>query len=208
MNTNNIGRRQLIITAAGAGLGALLTNRAAAQNAPGIIAPPAEKAGTLHQQGLREISEVLGNISISTKEGLIKLVNHLVKQGVISAEQAKILEEVINAIFSSVNADHIPDLNKMYDEIGKIYDAMKKGADDVAVAIVSIARDSVAYAIERLRDLDPKTALELVESDVEGAISGAATGAKFGPRGKIIGAIIGAVGSSGWEAFRRARKAQ
>ncbi len=205
MNTTNIGRRKLIITAAGAGLGTLLAKRAAAQDTRDITFPSAVDAGRLHREGVQDISDTLGIIPISTKEGLNKLVDHLVAQGVITAKQADIVKQIIGAVFDSVNADHLPDLNKMADEIKKIYDTIEKKADDIALAIAGIAQDSVKYALEHIREIDSKTAQEFVASDVEGGISGAGMGAKFGKRGQIIGAIIGTVASSAWEAFRRSK---
>jgi hypothetical protein len=205
MSMNNIGRRELIITGAAAGLGVLLAHRASAQNKEELTAPRAQDAGRLHQEGMQEISAALGTVPISTKEGLIRLVDYLVKKNVIDAKQADVLKSVITAVFDSVNADHLPDLNKMYDEVRRIYGTMEKQAEDVAVAIVSIAHDSVDYAKKHLKEIDAKTALEIVTSDIEGGLTGASTGSKFGKPGAIIGAIVAGLGSSAWEAYRKKR---
>jgi hypothetical protein len=202
MNTNNISRRQLILTAAGAGLGVLVANRASGQNEPDI-GLSALDAGKLHQEGMNKIANILGPTSAGTKEGMLKIVKYLQDNGLIDEKQAAIIADVINAVFDSVNADKLPDLEKMYVEIQKICERAGKAADDLAVAIASIARESVTYAKEHLRDLDSKTVRDLISSDVDGGMWGATIGARLGPRFKIAGAAIGAIGSSGWEAFRR-----
>jgi hypothetical protein len=206
MNTNNTTRRQLIATAAGAGLGILLTNRASAQSVtPNSGSISALDAGTIHREAMIELSNVLGSASAATKEGMLKIVNYLREKRVINENQAAIITDVINAIFESVNADNLPDLDKMYNAIQAISERAGKAAEDVGAAIANIARESVIYAKEHIKNADAKTIRDVISSDVEGATWGAGIGAKLGARFMVAGAVLGAAGSSGWEAFRHGK---
>ena len=205
MKTNDIARRQLILTAAGAGLGVLLANRASAQNQPDI-GVSALDVGKLHQEGMNEIANILGPTPAGTKEGMLKIVKYLLDNRIIDERQAAIITDVINAVFDSVNANNFPDLDKMYAEIQKICERAGKAADDLAVAIASIARESVTYAKEHLKDVDAKTVRDLISSDIDGGMWGATIGVKLNPAFKILAVAASAIGSSGWEAFRHSKK--
>src|SRR6266550_6948334 len=88
MNESKLNRRQLIITATGASLAALLPSRMFGQAPTGTATasprastgntPGVQTAGNLHTKSLDEISAVLGGAPIVSENGLTKMIDHLV----------------------------------------------------------------------------------------------------------------------------------
>ena len=190
MNSNRMNRRQLITTTAGAGLGALLSPGASAQEKGGFPNLSAQDAGQLHRDKLKEIASVLGGTRLLTEEGLVKIIKHLLELRMISPEEAKVLEVIVSAIYQSKTVD------EMIEKIASIYGKLEKKADDVFGTIVSIAHDSVTYAKEALTTLGMPRIIGVVSRDVSGALTGAGAGAKFDRRVAILFAIAGGVASS------------
>jgi polyhydroxyalkanoate synthesis regulator phasin len=195
MNTNKIGRRQLIITAAGAGLGTLLSRRALAQPATGDTAPTAQEAGDLHEEKLTEISNALGGTKIISEDGLTKLVDYLVKLGLISADDAKILKDVIQVIF------HSETLDAMEKKIASISGKLKEDAENIALALVNITRSSIAYAKKLGVQIPIKTIVKIVADDFQGGLSAATVAAKLPPPWRVVVIVGGALSSSAQAVF-------
>jgi hypothetical protein len=86
MNTNKIGRRQIIVTAAGAGLAALLSRGVSAQPDP---ASAAKEAGSLHAEELKATSDKLDGTPITSEDGLNILIDRLSELKLIEAERGR-----------------------------------------------------------------------------------------------------------------------
>jgi hypothetical protein len=189
MKPKEISRRQFATAVSSVGVGTLIPGALAQERMqePKPAFPPRD-AGGIHGDMLGRISEGLGGSEIRTKEGLLKLVSLLQQFDVISEQDAAMLRETIDAIFS--------DPETIAARIDKIYAEAKEKAGEVTVAIISIAKNSVEFAKRH-----GKTIL-VVASDVSGALTGAATGAKLGGRAlAVLGALAGAVASSAEAAF-------
>jgi hypothetical protein len=206
MNTNKVDRRRIIVTAAGAGLGALLCGRVSAQPAPDAAAAAmARDAGRLHREQLEQTRKRLKGASIISEEGLERLVDLLVELGLIKEAQAEILKDLIRVIFNSKT------LEEIRDGIGKFrIDAEKAG--DIVIAIVGIARDSADFATHLIEKIPVETAVNIVASDIMGAIEGAAAGPailpligipELGPLVVILCLLAGAGASSARAAFAK-----
>lgn len=191
MNTNKIGRRQLIITAAGAGLGTLLSRRASAQPATENAVPPtAQEAGELHGDKLKEISKALGGTKIVSEDGLGKIVDYLVELGLISPEEAKILKDVIKVIF------HSETLDAMEKKIAFISSKLEKNAENIVLALVNITSSSIAYAKTLGAQIPIKTIVKFVADDFQGGLSAATVAAKLPGPWRVVVIVGGALSSS------------
>ena len=197
MNTNKIDRRQLIITAAGAGLGTLLSGRISAQTATPSPVPTAQEAGRLHEEKLTEISNILNGTKITSEEGLVKLVDYLVKLELISAAQAKILTAVIEVIF------HIDTLKAMEDKIASLSRDLEDNTENIALALVNITRSSMAYAKALSAQIPIKTVVRFVADDLQGGLSAATAAAKLPPSWRVVVIVGGALSSSAQAFFAR-----
>ncbi|MBB5340384.1 hypothetical protein [Tunturiibacter gelidoferens] len=189
MKPKEISRRQFATAVSSVGVGTMMPAALAQERLqePKPAYPPRD-AGGIHGDMLGRISEGLAGNDIHTKEGLLKLVALLQQFDVISEQDAAMLRETIDAIFSA------PETTAA--KIDKIYAEAKEKAGEVTVAIISIAKNSVEFGRRHER------AIYIVASDVSGALTGAATGAKLGGRSlAVLGALAGAVGGSAQAAF-------
>ena len=195
MNTNKIGRRKLIIGSVAAGLGTLFSQRTSAQTPKADPVLSAQNAGALHDEKLKEIGKVLEETKIISEQGLIKIVDYLVELGLISKKEGESLKDVVRAIFNSKTVE------EMERTIVNIYEKVGTGAENIAVAIVGIARSSISYA-KSLGDKIPKeTLIKIVANDFQGAVSAASVAAKLPPPLRIAVIVGGAVSSSAIAAF-------
>jgi hypothetical protein len=165
MNTSTIGRREIIVTAAGAGLSALLCRRASAQSSPDLNAL-AKNASPYHSKDLQQISEWLEGESITSEKGLLNLIDGLLKHGVIDAKQAEILKNLITQIFHNETVEVIEQ------KIREIYVSAQNSADNIVLTIAGIAQDSVAFATGLAAKVPKETVVKVLASDVSGALTG------------------------------------
>jgi len=190
MKSITIDRRQALIGAIGGGLGMFTPDAAARRNAQEIQLPfKPEDTGNIHGRMLRRVSEKLAGTPINTEAGVNKLLDLLRELGVISQGDQKSLADVIRAIY------HSADTKEMEQKIRQIYtDAVGK-LGDVAVASISIARNSIEYAKDH-----PQT-VKVVAADFTGALSGATVGAKLPRPFAVICVLGGAFAGSASAAF-------
>jgi hypothetical protein len=137
---------------------------------------------------LDEISRALDKTPIDSRDGLVRIVKLLVQRKIVTEEESKMLEALIDAIYSS--------LDSMANKVDSIYKDARKTAGDLVVAIVSIARSSIEWVQKNSEKVDGVKATYIVSSDVLGALSGAALGAVFGPITTVLGALAGAAAGS------------
>lgn len=189
MNSDNvINRRKILIAVTGLGIGASVPASGAPQRAqePKLPFPPRE-FGTIHNDMLRRISS---GESINTKAGLLKVVNLLLEMEAISGADAGVLRELISVMFSSSDPEIVAR------KIHQLYNQAVPKVGSVTAAVLSIARESIDYSQNHLRQI------AIVTSDVTGALTGAVTGIKLGPAFAAVGALAGAVGGSALTALK------
>ena len=191
-----LNRRDVLVGITGMGLGSFIpASSSGQQNVHNQEAPPftPKDAGPIHEDMLHLISEKLERAAINTAEGLSNLVKALTNAGVITKVDQEHLEKLIKVIFNSANAD------AMAKGIDEIYETAAGKAGDVAVAVISIARNSIKFAKEQIKE-HPRV-VDVVSSDVGGALSGATVGKKFGKYGPLIFAVAGAIAASAKAAY-------
>jgi hypothetical protein len=191
MNSKNLNRRQLLVAATGVGLGSLIPTSAAQEPKP--IDP--NDAGKIHGKTLEEIASGLGDkIKIDTRDGMLATLDLLVKAGVVSENDARVLKDLIYALF-----DPSEDPEKLKKNIEQLWNREREKLSKVGVAILSIARQTVTsvekYATDHTRQI------AIVSSDVLGAMTGALACAELGPIGIVMGAVAGSVAASAKVAF-------
>jgi len=191
MSSKNLDRRQLLIAATGMGLGSLIPTSAAQEPKP--IDP--NDAGKIHGKTLEEIASALGEkIKIDTRDGMLATLDLLVKAGVVGENDARVLKDLIYALF-----DPSEDPEKLKKNIEQLWNREHEKLSKVGVAILSIARQTVTsvekYATDHTRQI------AIVSSDVLGEITGALACAELGPIGIVIGTVAGSVAGSAKVAF-------
>jgi hypothetical protein len=199
MHPDEMNRRHLMTAAAGASLGALISQTAVAQQPAQALRLPfsSKDVGPIHRTALVEISRVLTGTPLQTEAGLLKIVDKLVQSEVITAGEGERIKEIIKHIFSGAALDAI------LERIKPIYDQLAAGAGDVAAAIANIALDSIAYVKERAAMIDPVEALRIVSADFAGALTAAEASAKFPRWLRIAFVVAGAISASANAAFSR-----
>ena len=199
MNEGEPSNRRLFLAATGFGLAPLV---AAAQQTPSppSLPFPARDFGSLHRAMLERISDVLSGTPLASKEGLFKIVDFLVEFGLLSKAEGESLKRIISAVVDS------PTVEEMSKVANDVYNELKKKAGDLAVAIASIARDSIEYAKKLANEIGTDRLVYIVSADVTGALTGAAACVKFPRPFAVIGALAGAVAGSGNAAFGSAPK--
>jgi hypothetical protein len=196
MNPSKIDRRHLLIGAASVGIGVLAPEAATAQQVGPRLPFPPQAAGQIHGARLTEVGRTLGGASLESVDGLTRIVDELVKLRIISREDGEELKRIIEAIFGSETVDAI------FERVNTIYDQLKQKTGELAIAIASIARDSVTYVRDNLKEVDLKRAVLIISADISGALTGASTGAKLGgPWVAGICAVAGAVAASATAVF-------
>ena len=150
----------------------------------------AKDAGTTHRERLTEITKKLDGKSPISLDGMNRLVD-LLGNRVFKKKGAELLKKLIKAIVEAVAMDALLE----------IVNALLKEAiemlEDVAVAIISIARDSISYVKSFVSGLPTHVIVRIISADVQGALAGADVGEKLGgARGAVFGAIAGGVASS------------
>ena len=193
MACNALNRRQALLLVAGAGLTGIFHAESQAQSklSPEHPAVTARSAGSAHRTRLKQTSGVLRGANPISQEGLLTLINSLEKQGVISKQQAEQLNDLVKLIFTSET------LSIMLERVNELLSKLKGGANDLAIAITDIARDSIQFIRDTFERLSKDATTRIVASDVLGALEGAGHGARIlGAHGAIAGAIIGASATS------------
>jgi hypothetical protein len=151
------------------------------------------KAGAFHNQQLDETAGSLDGLPLNSKEGLFRMVDLLVKLGLLTESDGQLLKALISTIF-----DERSDVNEIAKNLRKLYDDAAEKAGELAVAVCSIAHESIEYA----KKLDPKRTIFIVAADVSGALNGAAALGKLGPPIlAVLGALAGAIAASGAAAY-------
>lgn len=193
MSTDQSSRRHVLAAAGTLGLTALASKRALAQPQGDIPFSKfvARDAGREHRARLTDISKTLNGKAPVSPDGMALLVDYLVSLKILAKDDADRLKKLIKTIFDATTFEGlISSVNQLSKEIGE-------KAGDLAAAIFSIARDSLAYAQSAASGLPLHAVIRVVATDVQGAIDGALTGEKLGgARGAILGAIAGAVAAS------------
>jgi len=189
MKSSAVDRRKVIIGIAGISFGTLIPH-AAAEN----VYPSPADVGGIHGEWLGRISKALKDAKISTEKGLLNLISFLwLDEKLISEAEAKLLNELVAAIFHSANPD---EMRKKIDDLEKEF---AKDIRDVTAAIIRIAQSSIEYARQKVNE-HPQL-IKVVAADVSGAMTGASAAKKLGEKFVIAGVLLGAVGSSGWALF-------
>ena len=164
MNRDDTNRRRLLTAAFGAGLAAFAPGHANGQEVPKSPQLPfsPRAAGEIHRQALGAIGGILAGTPLNSVDGMKKLVEKLVQSEVITKAEAQIIEDVIDKIFGGMTIDALSE------SIKDIYKRIAETAGQVAVAILSIAVDSVAYVKKLGEKIDPKRAMEIIVADLQG----------------------------------------
>jgi hypothetical protein len=181
MNTNGIGRRKIILTAAGAGLSTLLCSRVSGEPTPSETPDAtllAEEAGDLHSRLLEQTGKFLNGESITTKTGLQNLAKGVVELNRMDEDHAVQLQNLIESIFQSQNLNELQ--RKIEDFYGGVKNSVESAKGDaekiaanIVLAIVSIARDSVTFVTKLAAQAPFRKVLDIVAADVGGALTGA-----------------------------------
>lgn len=189
MTTSGTNRREMIVAAAGAGLAALVPSAAAQQSNGHQGSPiPAQSVGEIHEREVARLRDVLGNDAPNTRAGLHKLVEYLRTSHLIDDQEAKLLHDLVESIYSAA------DLQKLEKELDAMLQTARAKAKDLTIAIVSVALSSVRSAIKEVSD--HKRAIFVISSDVSGACLGAAAIAVIGPVFGAVSALSGGIAGS------------
>ncbi len=188
---STLNRREFAF-AAGA-VAAAFATQVVAQRDPRKIPP--EDAGKLHGEALNRGKGALQGAPAASESGLYALVDELLKHKLISKDDAASLKEMIKGIHKGEGVDDIETaINK----------ALERKAGELTTAIVRIAKNSLDWAKERLKDINPRKLRYVIAHDTSGALEGAAAGATLGAAfawlgvgaGAIVGAVIGSSATS------------
>lgn len=186
----------MIAAAASTGVAALIPHSLRAEEAAQPASAPApNEVGELHFAALNETRKTLDETKIISKKGLKLLVAVLAKRRVITRAQAEVLNQLIDIIFDTETFD------AMEKALADLLRKLNEAGSEVVVAIIQIAKSSIAYVREFMGNEKTQRAIVIIASDLEGALAGAATGERFGPKGALIGLLAGAVSSSSLELF-------
>jgi hypothetical protein len=191
MDKNNVTRRRIIFTAAGAGASAFLCRHASAQTT-WEKPPSAENAGDLHTELLEKVDHLLKGSSIISPEGLIALITEITQATeppIFTIVQAKLLTDLVNKIFASDTPD------ALQKEIANTYNQIEQNSENILLAIVNIAQSSFNYTKELIRNNQDKLK-NAVLSDIAGAIAPLLAPGKLSIKQRIASAIWGAASSS------------
>lgn len=186
-------RRRFLLSAGG--LSALLaTSLNARAEEPAARMPLIEpqQAGAIHRRLLKQTEQLLQGRSVSSAAQLL-LADKLTETGALSKTEAASLRDIQTTILET------PDLDKIAQVIDRVYETTAKTAGELWIAIVSIARDSVAYAREQLERVGPQRAALIVASDIRGALEGAETGVALGGGMAIVICCIAGAGAASVE---------
>lgn len=183
-----IGRREIIFTAAGAGLSALFSGRVTAKNTQDRD-PLALEAGLLHRKALDQTYDWFGKKSIIGQEGLKSLIAHL-PESVINKEEKETQDELVQDLYAS---ESLVDLEH---KLEKAYNDVQKTTQDAAIAIAGIAYSSVLFVKEKISKAPMDTIVKTVASDIQGALSAAGASGSFPATWRIAIIVGGAVSSS------------
>jgi len=189
MRASRLNRRELGI-AAGAGLAAIAVP---ARAQPLLAMPPTTDAyGAFHAQRVNQlVSELALGADLTKPAGLKALVKYLVSQDVLTREEGRLLEDVIDRIFAK-GAQLASLIDYVLTQLGKL----PKKADRLVHAVLSIAAESLRWIRDRLKDPNNPVWLDVVGADVGGALTGAIAGIPGGPPSVLTGALFGAIGAS------------
>jgi hypothetical protein len=189
MSTFN--RRDFSIAAA-----TLATGICASAAAQGQNKPTPDDAERLHRETLDRARVFTKGQPAATEAGLHGLVEQLLERQLISREDAAVLHDLIKELHAA---------KESVDEIVQaINRAIERKADELTSTIVRIARGSLNWAREKIRNISPRKLRYVIAHDMSGALQGAAAGAAVGalvaavgaPAGAIVGAIIGSSATS------------
>jgi hypothetical protein len=190
MKVTETNRRTIIIAGASLGLGALVPSLAAQQKGKSIPLPfSARELGNVHESTVNYISENLGDEAPNTRKGLHQAVGLLKQLGFIDGDEAKLLDGLVDELYDST------DLDALREQIEAVLRTAIEKANDLTVAVVSIALSSIRYVIESVKKklVDHQRAIFVVSGDISGALLGAAGCLKLGYAFAVVGALTGAV---------------
>ena len=198
MKPRAMSRRGVIIAAAGASLGTLVPRAGAQQSiqVPSFSIDPSG-IGEHHRRAMEALQKVLGQRSINSPDGRNRVTDWLVELKLITKEEAELLKRLIDSI-----SKRLP-INDLSKSIDALYQEATKKSWQVAIAITSIAKDSVAYArtLGEKEKIDTTRVVVIVSADVMGALAGVGALAQFGPLVALAGALGGAVAGSAIQAY-------
>ncbi|MEW6323461.1 MAG: hypothetical protein AB1635_20520 [Acidobacteriota bacterium] len=164
----------------------------------------AAEIASLHGVFLGDIVTRLKGQSMTSRAGAGQLLTFL-GPDTFPGDQAKTVAELLDIV---CNNDLT--LDEMQRRLNALIERAAKEAGELLRAVLDIARDSLRFLSERLKD--PKTArvAAVVASDVTGALAGIATAAKVSshPLVLALGAAAGALPASAkaWDEFVRTAK--
>ncbi len=170
MSKNKMSRRHVLSLMGGLWTGAFVSQAEGAQipsQVPELRILPAE-SGHVHSEVLNNLGRVLGNSSFSSQVGLTKILDQLSESHLITKDESDALKEIIRLIYTK------EDKKVIKDKVDFIVKQLRQKAGNVAVAIASIALDSIDFIIAYRRPM------YIVASDIGGALAGAFTGLKLG----------------------------
>ncbi|RZU02570.1 bacteriocin class II family protein [Rivibacter subsaxonicus] len=158
---------------------------------------PADKAGEAHGDGLDAIKKQIGDTPLSTPPALQKLLDELVRRGLLTPADAKDIAEII----AMLKADKpVSDIKRVADQMHERLLKAKDKSSRLALAIVGIAKNSCLKALEFAKE--HRYQIRIVCADIGGALTGAQAGAIFGgPAVAAATAVIGAIAASAYSAF-------
>lgn len=190
-NQNN-NRRRFVTSAMAAGFlpSFVHAQTTDATNAEESITNALE-AGNHHAASVHQLQQDLNGRRPETLEGLTILIGLLAERGLVSAEEAEILLRAAELIWKHTAFDQLVDgLNELVTQISQ-------KADSVALALLLIAKDSVATAVEYV-STNHQTIARVVAKDYSGGMLTVNGLARFtkDPRILVALGVAGAVVAS------------
>jgi hypothetical protein len=125
-------------------------------------------------------------------EGLTNVVNYLVARKALTGDDGPMLNKLVQTIFAAKTVE------VMLASVDALLSDFKSRASEAALALLNIARDSIAYVQATLKGIPIQKVLQVVSSDISGGLEGAATAErlKANARGIVVAIIIGAAAAS------------